>query len=131
MPESEDKEELMGELAKQKDLFTSLFDEKRHDHLLSKGQCFLQAEYSGRSSSGKCSVWPVLNMIFLILWAWSLWNGALMLIWFSSLGERRLSYKALQGALMIYFYRYGYTLTLSQLCYHSKILEQCFMCRST
>uniref|UniRef100_A0A674MMH5 Tryptophan 2,3-dioxygenase n=1 Tax=Takifugu rubripes TaxID=31033 RepID=A0A674MMH5_TAKRU len=56
MPKSEDKEELMGELAKQKDLFTSLFDEKRHDHLLSKG-------------------------------------------------ERRLSYKALQGALMIYFYR--------------------------
>lgn len=42
MPESEDKEELMGELAKQKDLFTSLFDEKRHDHLLSKGQCFCQ-----------------------------------------------------------------------------------------
>lgn len=38
MPESEDKEELMVELAKQKDLFTSLFDEKRHDHLLSKGQ---------------------------------------------------------------------------------------------
>lgn len=42
MPESEEKEELMGELAKQKDLFTSLFDEKRHDHLLSKGQCFWQ-----------------------------------------------------------------------------------------
>lgn len=42
MPASEDKEELMGELAKQKDLFTSLFDEKRHDHLLSKGQCFCQ-----------------------------------------------------------------------------------------
>lgn len=56
MPESEDKEELMEELAKQKDLFTSLFDEKRHDHLLSKGQCFPQTEYSGRSSAGKCSV---------------------------------------------------------------------------
>lgn len=39
MPKSEDKEELMVELAKQKDLFTSLFDEKRHEHLLSKGQC--------------------------------------------------------------------------------------------
>ncbi|KAK7922215.1 hypothetical protein WMY93_009117 [Mugilogobius chulae] len=49
-------QELMEELVKQKELFTSLFDEKRHDHLLSKG-------------------------------------------------ERRLSYKALQGALMIYFYR--------------------------
>ncbi|XP_069027204.1 tryptophan 2,3-dioxygenase A isoform X2 [Embiotoca jacksoni] len=56
MPDSEDKEELMAELVKQKELFTSLFDEKRHDHLVSKG-------------------------------------------------ERRLSYKALQGALMINFYR--------------------------
>ncbi|KAA8588646.1 hypothetical protein FQN60_009991 [Etheostoma spectabile] len=56
MEDSEDKEELMAELVKQKELFTSLFDEKRHDHLLSKG-------------------------------------------------ERRLSYKALQGALMINFYR--------------------------
>uniref|UniRef100_A0A8C9YJT0 tryptophan 2,3-dioxygenase n=1 Tax=Sander lucioperca TaxID=283035 RepID=A0A8C9YJT0_SANLU len=56
MEDSEDKEEMMAELVKQKELFTSLFDEKRHDHLLSKG-------------------------------------------------ERRLSYKALQGALMINFYR--------------------------
>ncbi|XP_012732379.2 tryptophan 2,3-dioxygenase A [Fundulus heteroclitus] len=56
MPESEEKEELMAELVKLRDLFTSLFDEKRHDHLVSKG-------------------------------------------------ERRLSYKALQGALMINFYR--------------------------
>ncbi|XP_028816721.1 tryptophan 2,3-dioxygenase A [Denticeps clupeoides] len=55
-PESENKEELMAEFVKQRDILTSLFDEKRHDHLLSKG-------------------------------------------------ERRLSYKALQGALMIYFYR--------------------------
>lgn len=38
MPDSEEKEELMAELVKQKELFTSLFDEKRHDHLLSKGQ---------------------------------------------------------------------------------------------
>lgn len=44
MPESEEKEELMVELAKQMDVFTSLFDEKRHDHLLSKGQCFPQTE---------------------------------------------------------------------------------------
>ncbi|XP_077464641.1 tryptophan 2,3-dioxygenase A isoform X1 [Stigmatopora argus] len=56
MSDSEDKEEMMAELLKQKELFTSLFDIKRHDHLVSKG-------------------------------------------------ERRLSYKALQGALMIYFYR--------------------------
>uniref|UniRef100_A0A8C7DN68 tryptophan 2,3-dioxygenase n=1 Tax=Oncorhynchus kisutch TaxID=8019 RepID=A0A8C7DN68_ONCKI len=56
MPDSEEKEEMMEELTKQKELFTSLFDIKRHEHLLSKG-------------------------------------------------ERRISYKALQGALMIYFYR--------------------------
>lgn len=34
----------MVELAKQTDVFTSLFDEKRHDHLLSKGQGFPQIE---------------------------------------------------------------------------------------
>ncbi|XP_064200543.1 tryptophan 2,3-dioxygenase A-like [Anguilla rostrata] len=56
IPESETKEEMMAEFSKQKEIFTALFDEKRHDHLLSKG-------------------------------------------------ERRLSYKALQGALMIYYYR--------------------------
>ncbi|KAG7461697.1 hypothetical protein MATL_G00193890 [Megalops atlanticus] len=56
LPESETKEEMLADLAKQREVFTALFDEKRHDHLLSKG-------------------------------------------------ERRLSYKALQGALMIYFYR--------------------------
>ncbi|XP_073432536.1 tryptophan 2,3-dioxygenase [Dendrobates tinctorius] len=55
-PDSEDKEEQLAELQKQKEVFTALFDEKRHEHLLSKG-------------------------------------------------ERRLSYKALKGALMIYFYR--------------------------
>uniref|UniRef100_A0A8C2DAV6 Tryptophan 2,3-dioxygenase n=2 Tax=Cyprinus carpio TaxID=7962 RepID=A0A8C2DAV6_CYPCA len=54
--DSEMKEEMMAELIKQRDIFLSLFDEKRHDHLVSTGQ-------------------------------------------------RRLSYKALQGALMIYFYR--------------------------
>ncbi|KAK7137938.1 hypothetical protein R3I94_013547 [Phoxinus phoxinus] len=55
-PASEMKEEMMAEVIKQRDIFVSLFDERRHDHLLSTGQ-------------------------------------------------RRLSYKALQGALMIYFYR--------------------------
>ncbi|CAN2388759.1 tryptophan catabolic process to acetyl-CoA [Pristimantis euphronides] len=55
-PDSEDKEEQLADLQKQKEVFTALFDEKRHEHLLSKG-------------------------------------------------ERRLSYKALKGALMIYFYR--------------------------
>ncbi|RVE67689.1 hypothetical protein OJAV_G00105590 [Oryzias javanicus] len=56
MADGEEKEELRADQAKQKDIFTSLFDEKHHDHLVSKG-------------------------------------------------ERRFSYKALQGALMIYFYR--------------------------
>ncbi|XP_075468808.1 tryptophan 2,3-dioxygenase isoform X3 [Ascaphus truei] len=55
-PDSEDKEEMIAELQKQKELFIALFDEKRHEHLLCKG-------------------------------------------------DRRLSYKALKGALMIYFYR--------------------------
>ncbi|XP_061747869.1 tryptophan 2,3-dioxygenase A [Nerophis ophidion] len=56
MSDCEDKEEMMVELLGRKELFRSLFDVKRHEHLLSKG-------------------------------------------------ERRLSHKALQGALMIYFYR--------------------------
>ncbi|XP_061895663.1 tryptophan 2,3-dioxygenase A-like [Entelurus aequoreus] len=56
MSDCEDKEEMMVELLGRKELFSSLFDVKRHEHLLSKG-------------------------------------------------ERRLSHKALQGALMIYFYR--------------------------
>ncbi|XP_051891986.1 tryptophan 2,3-dioxygenase-like [Pristis pectinata] len=55
-PAFEEKEDMLLELNKQKEVLTSLFDEKRHEHLLSKG-------------------------------------------------ERRVSYKALQGALMIYFYR--------------------------
>ncbi|CAM5140660.1 unnamed protein product [Natator depressus] len=54
--ESEEKEDLLAELQKQREILISLFDEKRHEHLLSKG-------------------------------------------------ERRLSYNALKGALMIYFYR--------------------------
>ncbi|XP_008324797.1 tryptophan 2,3-dioxygenase A [Cynoglossus semilaevis] len=56
IPDAEEKEEMKAEWVQKKEVFTSLFDEKRHEHLLSKG-------------------------------------------------ERRLSYKALQGALMIYFYR--------------------------
>uniref|UniRef100_UPI00398E45E0 tryptophan 2,3-dioxygenase-like n=1 Tax=Pristiophorus japonicus TaxID=55135 RepID=UPI00398E45E0 len=55
-PVFEEKEDMLSEFNRQKEVLTSLFDEKRHEHLLSKG-------------------------------------------------ERRLSYKALQGALMIYFYR--------------------------
>ncbi|CAJ1059051.1 tryptophan 2%2C3-dioxygenase A [Xyrichtys novacula] len=39
MADSEEKEEIMAELIKQRELFTSLFDEKRHDHLVSKGAC--------------------------------------------------------------------------------------------
>ncbi|KAH0616055.1 hypothetical protein JD844_026863 [Phrynosoma platyrhinos] len=53
--DSEEKEDQLTELQKQKEVLMSLFDEKRHEHLLSKG-------------------------------------------------ERRLSYKAMKGALMIYFY---------------------------
>uniref|UniRef100_G1T9H1 Tryptophan 2,3-dioxygenase n=2 Tax=Oryctolagus cuniculus TaxID=9986 RepID=G1T9H1_RABIT len=56
MEESEEKDDQMAEFQKQKEVLLSLFDEKRHEHLLSKG-------------------------------------------------ERRLSYRALQGALMIHFYR--------------------------
>lgn len=37
-PDPEEKEEMMAEVVKQKELFSSLFDEKRHDHLLSKGE---------------------------------------------------------------------------------------------
>ncbi|XP_078061346.1 tryptophan 2,3-dioxygenase-like [Mustelus asterias] len=55
-PTFEEKEDMLWELNKRKEILTSLFDEKRHEHLLGKG-------------------------------------------------ERRISYKALQGALMIYFYR--------------------------
>ncbi|XP_058048213.1 tryptophan 2,3-dioxygenase [Ahaetulla prasina] len=54
--DSEEKEDQMAELQKQKEVLMSLFDEKLHEHLLSKG-------------------------------------------------DRRLSYKAMKGALMIYFYR--------------------------
>ncbi|XP_015672046.1 tryptophan 2,3-dioxygenase [Protobothrops mucrosquamatus] len=53
---SEEKEDQLAELQKQKEVLMSLFDEKLHEHLLSKG-------------------------------------------------DRRLSYKAMKGALMIYFYR--------------------------
>lgn len=55
-PDSESKRDMLEDLDKQIEMFTSLFDSKRHDHLLSKG-------------------------------------------------DRRLSHKALQGALMINFYR--------------------------
>ncbi|XP_063067896.1 tryptophan 2,3-dioxygenase B [Engraulis encrasicolus] len=56
MADSEMKEDMLEDLNKQIEQFTALFDDKRHEHLLSKG-------------------------------------------------DRRLSYKALQGALMINFYR--------------------------
>ncbi|XP_030639481.1 tryptophan 2,3-dioxygenase B-like [Chanos chanos] len=55
-PDSERKEDMLQDLKKQREGFTSLFDSNHHDDLLRKG-------------------------------------------------ERRLSYKGLQGALMIYFYR--------------------------
>ncbi|XP_069778968.1 tryptophan 2,3-dioxygenase A isoform X2 [Narcine bancroftii] len=52
----EEKEDMLLEFNRRKEVLMSMFDEKRHEHLLSKG-------------------------------------------------ERRISYKALQGALMIFFYR--------------------------
>ncbi|XP_032874499.1 tryptophan 2,3-dioxygenase [Amblyraja radiata] len=55
-PAFEEKEDMLLELNRRKEVLTSMFDVRRHEHLLSKG-------------------------------------------------ERRISYKALQGALMIYFYR--------------------------
>lgn len=47
MQNSEEKDELMDELLKQRELFTSLFDEKRHDHLLSKGEHFFSKQLNG------------------------------------------------------------------------------------
>lgn len=38
--ESEEKEEQMAEFRKQKEVLLSLFDEKRHEHLYSKGEYF-------------------------------------------------------------------------------------------
>lgn len=32
----------MAEMVRQRELFTSLFDEKRHDHLVSKGKCLIR-----------------------------------------------------------------------------------------
>lgn len=39
--ESEEKEEQMAEFQKQKEVLLSLFDEKRHEHLYSKGEYFI------------------------------------------------------------------------------------------
>lgn len=36
--ESEEKDDLLSEFQKQRDVLLSLFDEKRHEHLLSKGR---------------------------------------------------------------------------------------------
>lgn len=109
MPESEEKEELMAELVKQRELFMSLFDEKRHDHLVSKGRCLIGSCNCQRllrsllwtlnSNSNmykqQKSQFTLKLMLFLFIYFFTIWQQ----------GERRLSYKALQGALMIYFYR--------------------------
>lgn len=91
MSDSEEKEELMAELVKQKEVFTSLFEEKRHDHLVSRGQW----PFDTRTVS-LCSA-ELLNTNQL---------KPVFLFSFPRQGDRRLSYKALQGALMIYFYRF-------------------------
>lgn len=61
---------------------------------------------------------PNYQLITLQYMLYSVWQGLYFLFLHFSLlitlyppGERRLSYKALQGALMIYFYRYVCTLT--------------------
>lgn len=38
IPDAEEKEEMKAEWVQKKEVFTSLFDEKRHEHLLSKGE---------------------------------------------------------------------------------------------
>ncbi len=38
MEDSEVKEDLLADLNKQTEVFTALFDPKRHEHLLSKGE---------------------------------------------------------------------------------------------
>ncbi len=38
MEDSEVKEDLLADLNKQTEVFTALFDQKRHEHLLSKGE---------------------------------------------------------------------------------------------
>lgn len=100
MPDSEEKEELMAELVKQKEIFTSLFDEKRHDHLVSKGERFVQI----KNLNDFCEFLHLAHKTTQI----KINSFTLKVIYFQfcQLGERRLSYKALQGALMIYFYRY-------------------------
>lgn len=40
MADGEEKEDRKAEQAKQREIFTSLFDEKHHDHLVSKGSLF-------------------------------------------------------------------------------------------
>lgn len=91
MSDWEEKEEMRAELVKQKEVFASLFEEKRHDHLVSRGQW----PFDTRTVS-LCSA-ELLNTN-------QLKHG--FLFSFPRPGDRRLSYKALQGALMIYFYRF-------------------------
>lgn len=43
--ESEEKEEQMAEFQKQKEVLLSLFDEKRHEHLYSKGEYFILSPF--------------------------------------------------------------------------------------
>lgn len=67
MPDSEEKEELMDELVKQRDVFSSLFDEKRHDHLLSKGQFFLRIwRFQLINQMSRSSVWQGFKYMFVV-----------------------------------------------------------------
>lgn len=46
----------MAELVKQRELFTSLFDEKRHDHLLSKGERFYKLKKKNPSDKSDVTI---------------------------------------------------------------------------
>ena len=110
MENSEEKEEMMVELVKQKELFTSLFDEKRHNHLVSKG------ESQFKICKMNVSVWDlnlwlcITSRILTFRFELIELDNYRQLMWLIipcfTQGERRISYKALQGALMINFYRF-------------------------
>lgn len=95
----------MVELVKQREHFMSLFDEKRHDHLVSKGSRLIRLleMLCGFNPSSKLSPveFELLQHNKLNVCCFKLINT----FCFCLQGERRMSYKALQGALMIYFYR--------------------------
>lgn len=112
MPTCEKKQDMLENLTKQTEIFAYLFDAKHHEHLLSKGEHWHTIRLK-KSDYSKCishAGWLTLTL--------SLWESDIHLecqrvyvnitckhVHSFFTGERRLSYRALQGALMIYFYR--------------------------